>query len=74
MCWSACALPPLLLAPLVLLHRSKVFVADEVADTVVGVLDKLGVREACVVGHSYGAWGRGPSAHAATAVYAATAC
>lgn len=29
--------------------------ADEVADTVVGILDKLGVKEACVVGHSYGA-------------------
>jgi len=34
---------------------SKVMVADEVADTVVGILDKLGVKEACVVGHSYGA-------------------
>lgn len=34
---------------------SKVFTADEVADTVVGILDKLGVKEACVVGHSYGA-------------------
>lgn len=33
---------------------SKVFTADEVADTVVGILDKLGVKEACVVGHSYG--------------------
>jgi hypothetical protein len=32
-----------------------VFTADEVADTVVGILDKLGVKEACVVGHSYGA-------------------
>lgn len=32
----------------------KVFTADEVADTVVGILDKLGVKEACVVGHSYG--------------------
>lgn len=33
----------------------KVFTADEVADIVVGILDKLGVKEACVVGHSYGA-------------------
>jgi pimeloyl-ACP methyl ester carboxylesterase len=36
-------------------HCSKVYVADEVADTVIGILDKLGVKEACVVGHSYGA-------------------
>jgi pimeloyl-ACP methyl ester carboxylesterase len=28
--------------------------ADEVAETVVGILDKQGVKEACVVGHSYG--------------------
>jgi pimeloyl-ACP methyl ester carboxylesterase len=28
--------------------------ADEVAETVIGILDKLGVKEACVVGHSYG--------------------
>lgn len=33
---------------------SKVFTADEVADTVAGILDKLNVKEACVVGHSYG--------------------
>lgn len=32
----------------------KVFTADEVADTIVGILDKLNVKEACVVGHSYG--------------------
>lgn len=36
---------------------SKVFSADEVADTVIGILDKLGVKEACVVGHSYGKQG-----------------
>ena len=35
----------------------KVYTADEVADTVVGILDKLGVKEACVVGHSYGEGG-----------------
>lgn len=35
------------------------YTADEVADTVVGILDKLGVKEACVVGHSYGAHNRG---------------
>ncbi|KAF6265894.1 hypothetical protein COO60DRAFT_768266 [Scenedesmus sp. NREL 46B-D3] len=28
--------------------------ADEVVEVVVGVLDKLGVEEACVIGHSYG--------------------
>lgn len=36
------------------MRLGKVFTADEVADTVVGILDKLGVKEACVVGHSYG--------------------
>ena len=35
---------------------SEVLTADEVADTVVGILDKLGVKEACVVGHSYGGY------------------
>eukprot|EP00878_Enallax_costatus_P011622 GHUV01012131.1.p1 GENE.GHUV01012131.1~~GHUV01012131.1.p1 ORF type:complete len:755 (+),score=214.24 GHUV01012131.1:258-2522(+) len=36
------------------MRLGKVFTADEVAETVVGILDKLGVKEACVVGHSYG--------------------
>eukprot|EP00879_Flechtneria_rotunda_P012361 GHRR01012908.1.p1 GENE.GHRR01012908.1~~GHRR01012908.1.p1 ORF type:complete len:712 (+),score=258.73 GHRR01012908.1:229-2364(+) len=36
------------------MRLGRVYSADEVADTVVGVLDKLGIKEACVVGHSYG--------------------
>jgi pimeloyl-ACP methyl ester carboxylesterase len=38
----------------VAMRLGKVYTADEVADAVVGILDKLNVKEACVVGHSYG--------------------
>lgn len=31
-----------------------VHTADQVVEQVVGVLDKLGVAQACVIGHSYG--------------------
>eukprot|EP00882_Tetradesmus_deserticola_P017735 GHRQ01019014.1.p1 GENE.GHRQ01019014.1~~GHRQ01019014.1.p1 ORF type:complete len:122 (-),score=14.02 GHRQ01019014.1:643-1008(-) len=39
----------------VAMRLGKVYTADEVADSVAGILDKLNVKEACVVGHSYGA-------------------
>jgi pimeloyl-ACP methyl ester carboxylesterase len=38
----------------VAMRLGKVYTADEVADSVAGILDKLNVKEACVVGHSYG--------------------
>jgi pimeloyl-ACP methyl ester carboxylesterase len=38
----------------VAMRLGSVATADEVVEAVVGILDKLGVEEACVIGHSYG--------------------
>jgi pimeloyl-ACP methyl ester carboxylesterase len=38
----------------VAMRLSPVLSADEVVAQVIGVLDKLGVEQACVIGHSYG--------------------
>lgn len=38
----------------VAMRLGSVSTADEVVATVVGILDRLGVEEACVIGHSYG--------------------
>lgn len=40
--------------PGVSMRLGPVLPVDEVVDQVVGVLDKLGVEQACVIGHSYG--------------------
>lgn len=36
------------------MRLGQVMSADEVVEQVVGVLDKLDVEQACVIGHSYG--------------------
>jgi pimeloyl-ACP methyl ester carboxylesterase len=38
----------------VAMRLGPVLAADEVVEQVIGVLDKLGVEQACVIGHSYG--------------------
>lgn len=38
----------------VAMRLSSIDTADDAVDKVVGILDKLGVPEACVIGHSYG--------------------
>lgn len=38
----------------VAMRLSPVMSADEVVERVVAVLDKMGVEQACVIGHSYG--------------------
>jgi pimeloyl-ACP methyl ester carboxylesterase len=40
--------------PGVSMRLGPVLPVDAVVDQVVGVLDKLGVEQACVIGHSYG--------------------
>lgn len=65
-CWCALALQVMALGhpvivvqcPGVSMRLGPVLPVDEVVDQVVGVLDKLGVEQACVIGHSYG---KGPS-------------
>ena len=42
--------------PGVSMRLGPVLPADQVVEQVVGVLDKLGVEQACVIGHSYGEW------------------
>jgi hypothetical protein len=38
----------------VAMRLGSVSTADDVVGTVVGIMDKLHVEEACVIGHSYG--------------------
>jgi hypothetical protein len=38
----------------VAMRLGSVSTADDTVEAVVGVMDKLGVEEACVIGHSYG--------------------
>jgi pimeloyl-ACP methyl ester carboxylesterase len=40
--------------PGVAMRLGQVLPADQVVEQVIGVLDKLGVEQACVIGHSYG--------------------
>lgn len=40
--------------PGVAMRLGPVLPADQVVEQVVGVFDKLGVEQACVIGHSYG--------------------
>lgn len=47
--------------PGVSMRLGPVLPADAVVEQVVGVLDKLNVDQACVIGHSYGKGGKKPA-------------